>query len=262
MTSKNPSNELQTDATANNLPHNAMDYLQEGCVIIGRNRRYLYVNDAAARHGRTTKESLVGRPVLEAYPGLERTQWQDLLEECMESRVTQRFEYEFEYSDGEKKWFEFRFEPVPHGVFVLSVDITQRRQDQEQLRVSRKLEALGRLTGGIAHDFNNILTVILNCTDFALKDLDESERRHRDINEIGKAAGRAASLTRQLLAFSRRQVMKPEIVDLNEVLTNMRHMLQRLIGEDITIKSQLAEDLGKSSLDPSQIEQVIMNLVI
>ena len=123
------------------------------------------------------------------------------------------------------------------------------------------MEAVGRLAGGIAHDFNNLLTAISGYSEFLIAGLeDERQRRHAD--EIRKAAARAASLTGQLLAFSRRQVLQPRVLDLNSVVTDMDMMLRRLIGEDVELIALLDTDLGAVLADPTQIEQVIVNLVV
>lgn len=136
------------------------------------------------------------------------------------------------------------------------------RQSQEQLRQSQKLEAIGQLAGGIAHDFNNLLTVIGGYSDLLLmaSGLDESAREKME--EVKKAAERAASLTRQLLAFSRKQVLKPEVLDLNSLVDGLGKMLRRLIGEDVEIITSLRPEVNKINADPGQIEQVIVNLAV
>ena len=133
---------------------------------------------------------------------------------------------------------------------------------QEQLRQSQKIEAIGRLAGGIAHDFNNLLTVIKGYTQLSLLDLKENNPLWENIQEIQKATQRASDLTRQLLAFSRRQILAPKVVDLNSLLRDTEKMLRRMIGEDIELVTLLSENLGKVKIDPSQIEQVILNLAV
>ncbi|HWN12144.1 MAG TPA: PAS domain S-box protein [Pyrinomonadaceae bacterium] len=141
-------------------------------------------------------------------------------------------------------------------------DISDVRQLEEQLRQSQKLEAIGILAGGIAHDFNNLLTVILGYGDLTLKRLNEEDPLHRNISEANKAAARAAGLTRQLLAFSRKQVLQPRILTLNAVVSELEKMLRRLIGEDIGFRTVLDPELGSVRADPGQIEQIIMNLAV
>ena len=133
---------------------------------------------------------------------------------------------------------------------------------QEQLRQSQKVEAIGRLAGGIAHDFNNYLTVIKGYSELSRVELKEGDTLRGNIDEIQNAAERAASLTRQLLAFSRRQVMEIKVLDLNTILRDLDKMLRRVIGEDIELITLLAEDLGRARADVGQIEQVIMNLAV
>src|SRR4030043_82051 len=133
---------------------------------------------------------------------------------------------------------------------------------QEQLRQSQKVEAIGRLAGGIAHDFNNLLTVIKGYSELSRIELKEGDTLKGNIDEIQNAAERAASLTRQLLAFSRRQVMEIKVLDLNTILRDLDKMLRRVIGEDIELITLLAEDLGRARADVGQIEQVIMNLAV
>ncbi|MEO8842014.1 MAG: PAS domain S-box protein, partial [Kofleriaceae bacterium] len=133
---------------------------------------------------------------------------------------------------------------------------------EEQLRQSQKMDAVGRLAGGVAHDFNNLLSVILSYADFAIEDLDAGDPMRADIEQIRHAGLRAADLTRQLLTFSRQQVVEPKVLDLNDVLARMDKMLQRIVGEDVTLTTVPAATLGRVRVDPGSIEQVIMNLVV
>ncbi|HUX36455.1 MAG TPA: ATP-binding protein, partial [Rectinemataceae bacterium] len=148
-------------------------------------------------------------------------------------------------------------------------DITARKQAEQvrsdleaQLRGAQKMEAIGSLAGGVAHDFNNILSVILSNTGFVLKATPDGDPRRDDLLEVKKAAERAAGLTRQLLAFSRKQVLQPVPLDLNHVTTGLEKMLRRILGEDIDLVLALAPDIGLTRADPGQIEQVLMNLVV
>ena len=141
-------------------------------------------------------------------------------------------------------------------------DVTERRQLEDQFRQAQKMEAVGRLAGGVAHDFNNLLTVITSYSQLLLDDLGAEDARRADLQEIQKAAAGAATLTRQLLAFSRQQVLEPRVLDLNTVVAAAGKMLQRLIGEDVDLVTVLAPDLGAVKVDPGQVEQVVMNLAV
>jgi two-component system, cell cycle sensor histidine kinase and response regulator CckA len=141
-------------------------------------------------------------------------------------------------------------------------DITDRRSLEEQVILAQKMEAVGRLAGGVAHDFNNILTAIGGYTDLLLADLPDGDRRRHDVEEIHLAAQRAAALTQQLLAFSRRQMMQPKVVDLRSLVTNIEKMLRRLIGEDILFATVLHPRTGNVRADPGKLEQVIVNLAV
>ncbi len=141
-------------------------------------------------------------------------------------------------------------------------DVTERRSLEEQVILAQKMEAIGRLAGGVAHDFNNILTAIGGYTDLLLADLPEQDPRRHDVEEIDQAAQRAAGLTQQLLAFSRRQVMQPKVIDLNALVADIEKMLRRLIGEDILFATVLHPRLGNVRADPGKLEQVIVNLAV
>ncbi|HLQ59911.1 MAG TPA: response regulator [Gemmatimonadales bacterium] len=141
-------------------------------------------------------------------------------------------------------------------------DVTDRRILEEQVVLSQKMEAIGRLAGGVAHDFNNILTAIGGYTDLLLADLAPDDQRRRDVEEIYRAAERAAALTQQLLAFSRRQVLQPKVINLNALVPEVEKMLRRLIGEDILFATVLPPRLGNVRADPGQLEQVIVNLAV
>ena len=141
-------------------------------------------------------------------------------------------------------------------------DVSQQRSLENQFRQAQRLEAVGRLAGGIAHDFNNVLTAIGGYSELLLADLSPEDAKRRDVEEIRAAAQRAATLTRQLLAFSRKQVLQTRVLDLNTAVRTLDRLLQRLIGEDVKLELALAEPLGAVRADPAQIEQVILNLAV
>ncbi len=148
------------------------------------------------------------------------------------------------------------------GILGIVRDITDRLALEEQFRQAQKMEAVGQLAGGVAHDFNNLLTVIRSYSDLILDGLPAEDERRADIEEIREAARRATVLTRQLLAFSRRQVLQPSVVSLNTVVTGAERLLRRLIGEDVTLVTRLDPTLGAVKADPGQLEHVIMNLAV
>jgi len=147
-------------------------------------------------------------------------------------------------------------------VIVVNRDVTERRQLEKQLVQVQKMEAVGRLSGGVAHDFNNLLGVIIGYGEILEDSLRENPALAESVDQILKAGRQAASLTRQLLAFSRQQVLEPKVVDINEIVQETEKMLRRLIGEDILLATRLGKDLGKVKVDPAQLGQVVMNLAV
>jgi two-component system, cell cycle sensor histidine kinase and response regulator CckA len=369
------------------------DTMFEGVQIIDFDWRYVYLNRTAADHGRRARDDLIGRRMMDAYPGIERTEMFGLLGRCMTERVPHQMVNPFTYPDGRTAWFDLRINPIPLGVLVLSVDVSAQHAMEEQLRRSRedlattlecmvdgvittdvegritrmnpaaqaltgwseadglgrrldelvrflnhqtqapvehavervlqdglkiglandtvlvrrdgtavpiassgapirdadgatrgvvlllkdmkqeyeltsmlqqsqKMEAVGRLAGGVAHDFNNLLTVITSYADILLQDLGPQDPRRDDLQEIHKAAASAAALTRQLLAFSRQQVLEPRVLAVNEVVAGIQKLLARLLGEDVEVVTALAPGLDAVRADPGQLEQVIVNLAV
>ncbi len=173
----------------------------------------------------------------------------------------------YRHKDGTWRWIEalgtnLLEEPSVKAVIINYRDVTERRQLLEQLFQAQKMEAVGRLAGGVAHDFNNLLTAILGYSDMVLEKVLLDSPLHRYASEIKKAGERAASLTRQLLAFSRLQVMSPQVLDLNATILDMEKILRRVMGEDIILTTVPEVTPGRIKADPSQIEQVILNLAI
>jgi PAS domain S-box-containing protein len=172
-------------------------------------------------------------------------------------------------ADGRMAWAIFTANPVSDpetgqmtGAVVTFLDITERKHLEEQLRQSQKMEAIGRLAGGIAHDFNNLLTAIIGYSQLLLSRLEAGNPMQEELEEIKKAGERAASLTRQLLAFSRKELLQPQVLDLNDLVANLDKMLRRLIGEDIELVTIFGPRLELVEADPAQLEQVVLNLVV
>ncbi|MGC1685808.1 MAG: PAS domain S-box protein [Candidatus Acidiferrales bacterium] len=189
-------------------------------------------------------------------------------EQARSSGVGSRVEYRIRHKSGEWRMLESTASAVRNldgkveKLVIVNRDITERRQLEQQLVLSHKLEAIGRLSGGVAHDFNNLLGVIIGYAEALQQDSPGDESFLEAIDEILKAGHRAASLTQQLLAFSRKQVLEPKILDLNAVVSDIEKMLRRLIGEDIELTITCAADLGRVKADRGQIDQVIMNLAV
>ena len=380
--------------------HSTLENMLEGCQIIGFDWRYLYLNASVERHGRRSRDGLLGRTMMEAYPGIEHTELFAILSRCMTERTAHFFENKFYYDDGSFAWFELSVQPVPEGLFILSIDVTERKlaeatiaglhrrvelilnsagegiygsdvngritfvnpamaqmtgwepdellgQDahavfhhtrangtafpitecsihhalregrsyhtdddtywrkdgasiaveytstpiwedgqvagmvmvvkditerkwvaeeqallEEQLRQSQKLESIGRLAGGVAHDFNNQLTIIQLYSDLIRSKMAKDDPLLLKLEQIRQASDHAASLTQQLLAFSRKQILQPVALNLNNRVAKLHKMLARLIGEDINLSTVLEPGLWPVTADPGQIEQVIMNLVV
>jgi len=181
--------------------------------------------------------------------------------------LAEQLEFCFRRKDGSRLWALLAASPMfdENGTFTgalaMVADITERKLLEEQLLQSQKMEAIGRLAGGIAHDFNNLLGVIIGYGDLLLRRIDEPSLRPK-LEQMVKAGERASVLTRQLLAFSRKQVLEPRVLDLNALVTEMDTMLRRLIGEDIQLVTVVAAALGRVRADPGQLEQVLMNVVV
>jgi PAS domain S-box-containing protein len=185
-----------------------------------------------------------------------------------ESRVPYELEYRIVRPDSSERWIRDRAFPVRDAagrvirIAGVAEDVTEKRQLEIQLRQSQKMQAIGRLAGGVAHDFNNLLSVIFGHSALLAASFPTPERLRDSVAEINRAAERAAALTRQLLAFGRRQVVEPKILDLDSVLVESRNLLGRLIGEDVGLRMILSPGLRRVNVDPDQINQVLMNLVL
>ncbi|MBU4426125.1 MAG: PAS domain-containing protein [Proteobacteria bacterium] len=171
-------------------------------------------------------------------------------------------------SSGETRWISHVCQPVHDndgnwlGRRTSNRDITHQRELEAQLQHTKKMEAVGTLAGGMAHEFNNLMTAVLSYSSFLLTDLGQDDPMRKDVEEIRKAGKRASSLVKQLLAFSRKQVLQPAMLDLNSLLTDKEEMLRHLIGEDVELKMVPEQDLGRVKADPRQMEQVILNLAV
>jgi two-component system cell cycle sensor histidine kinase/response regulator CckA len=198
----------------------------------------------------------------------DRERIEAAIADALANRTEFRAEYRVVLANGEVRWRHATGrllgdrDGTPERVVGVAVDVTERKTLEEQFRQAQKMEAVGQLAGGIAHDFNNLLMVIGAGTAFVRDALPAGGSAREDLEAVDAAATRAAELTRQLLAFSRKQILKPELVDLNQVVRRVEPMLRRLIGEDIAVVTISAPGLPPVLADPGQLEQVLMNLAV
>jgi len=234
-------------------------------VIDKETRRFLEVNDAAVQQYGYSLSEFKRMSVLDLRPEEERARYLEQL-----NQIPNEGHYHGHWKHRKKDGKVIQVETISHELeyagrrvrLVVTQDISERQLLEQQLRQSQKMEAVGRLAGGVAHDFNNLLMVIKGHTELLVNVLPPSEHYSRKIEQIDRAADRASALTRQLLAFSRLQVLQPHVMNLNDVVEEMGRLLPRLIGEDIELVIRSSEDLGAIRADASQMEQVIMNLAV
>jgi len=252
----------------------------EGIMGLDRDGNITFVNPAAQKILGYSEEELIGKnthPLLHHHRP-DKTPYPE--EECpiyasfRDGKIYRMEEDVFWHKDKTPIHVQYTSTPIWEdgrlsGAVVTFQDITERKREEqereslrEQLQQAQKMQAIGQLAGGVAHDFNNLLTAICGNADLASLKLTKDNPVQRHIQEIQKVADRATSLTRQLLALSRKQPLKPKIVEVNSLIQNMEKMLSRLIGEDIEIMTNLQASLPKIKADPGQIEQIILNLVV
>jgi len=225
---------------------------------------FLEANHAAVVHYGYTREEFLSMTIADIRPPEDVDRLKDAVSKASGLALSGHWRHRLK--DGRLIDVEVASHTISYGgrPAVLSVlqDITHRKLLEDQLRQSAKMEAVGMLAGGIAHDFNNLLTIINGYSHILLNALPEADPNHSAVEQIMKAGERAATLTRQLLAHSRRQVLQPKLLNLNQLLTGMEAMLRRLIGEDIELRFVPGREIGQVSADPGQIEQVVMNLAV
>ncbi|MGC2235427.1 MAG: PAS domain S-box protein [Pyrinomonadaceae bacterium] len=254
---------LESEERYRDLVENARDIIYSHDLT----GKYLSVNKAAEHILGYAREECMGMTQAEVIAPECYEEARQMIERKLAGEEETVYELEAIAKDGRRVAIEVNTKLVfQDGVAVavqgIARDVTERKHLEEQLRQAQKMEAVGQLAGGIAHDFNNLLTAINGYSELTLRRLQAEDPLRPNIEEIKKAGDRAASLTRQLLAFSRKQVLQPKVLDLNTVVIELEKMLQRLIGEDIELQTLPASDLGRINADPGQIEQVIMNLAV
>lgn len=228
---------------------------------------YTSVNNAGEQITGYSREEALSMNILEIVAPEFIEKAREMIRRKLTGESLTAYELEIIAKDGHRIAIEVNSKLVfqdglPVGVQGIARDVTKRKQLEEQLRQSQKMEAIGRLAGGIAHDFNNLLTAITGYSEISMKPLRDEDPLLSNLQEIKKAGDRAASLTRQLLAFSRKQVLQPKLLDLNSVVVDMERMLRRLIGADIDLCTALDPKVSSIKADPGQIEQIIMNLAV
>jgi two-component system cell cycle sensor histidine kinase/response regulator CckA len=244
-------------------------------ILLRANDIIIYANSAALKLFRVNHpEELIGKRYLDLIHPDDRAISAERVKEIIEEdRPASLREHRIMALDGQIMQVESSGAPFKYRgetqVFGVYRDITERKRAEEekaklqdQLLQSQKMESIGRLAGGVAHDFNNMLGVILGHTEMAMEQVDPAQPLHADLTEIRKAAERSSNLTRQLLAFARKQTVSPRVLDLNETVAGMLNMLQRLIGEDIQLAWLPGVNLWPIKMDPSQIDQILANLSV
>jgi PAS domain S-box-containing protein len=228
--------------------------------------RFIDVNEAFVAICGLRRTEIIGRTPLELEICPDLDAHAQLFAQLRHGRSVRNFEYALQPRGGERRDCIVSAEAFPLGVekvsLIATVDVTEQRHLEKQLRHSQKLEAVGQFAAGVAHDFNNILTVIQGHTSLQLAAKDIDADMANSLEQVSIAADRAASLTRQLLTFSRKQVVQLRVLDLNEVVRNLHDMLGRVIGEEIELCCELSEGLPPIHADESNIEQIVMNLVV
>ena len=246
------------------LVENSSDAL----LLLDAEGRVVYMTSSSARQLGWTPDQMVGRSVFDfVHPDdtdIVTARMTDVIRNPG-MRVTQ--EVRFRHADGSWRTMEGigvnrLDDPSVRAIVVNARDVSDRRKLEEQLRMSQKMEAVGQLAGGVAHDFNNLLTAILGYCNLMLDDMKPDDPLRTDLDEIRAAGERAAALTRQLLAFSRRQMLQPAIVDINTIVQQMEKLLRRLISEDVELSTRLSTDLMTVRVDPASIEQILVNLAV
>jgi two-component system, cell cycle sensor histidine kinase and response regulator CckA len=246
------------------ISENALDMI----AVVDPDGRRLYNSPAYARILGFSEEELSGTSYFEHVHPDDVYNAQQAVKAATATNPGGTVQYRMRHKDGNWHVIESGASAILNAqgkvekFVIVNRDVSEQRQLEEKFRQAQKMEAVGRLSGGVAHDFNNLLGVIIGYAEFLQESLDPENSLRGSVDEILKAGKRAASLTRQLLAFSRQQVLDPKVIDFNAVVLDMDKMLRRLIGEDVELSTVLGPDLGRIKADQGQLEQVLLNLVV
>ncbi len=255
---------VEREALFRLISENAADMI----AVVDASGKRVYNSPAYERILGYTQEELLSTSAMEQVHPDDRARVEEVAKEARAGGAGRSIEYRMRHKNGSWRQLESTASTVRdeqgkvETLIIVNRDITERRHLEEQLRQSQKMEAVGRLSGGVAHDFNNLLGVIIGYAEFLQEGLDTANPLRASVDEILQAGKRAASLTRQLLAFSRQQVLDPKVLDLKTCVTDMEKLLRRLIGEDIELTTVMDPELGKVKADQGQLEQVVMNLAV
>src|SRR5207244_4362838 len=245
-----------------------VEHSSDALILLDGDGRVTYVSASSQRHLGWTAADMLGRSIFDFLHSDDRELAGARIADAVQrpgATITQ--ELRFQHADG--TWHHMECvgvnrlnEPSVGAIVINARDVTERRRLEDQLRQSQKMEAVGQLAGGVAHDFNNLLTAILGYCNLMLDDMATDNPMRGDLEEIRSAGERAAALTRQLLAFSRRQMLQPQVVDINLLVRQMEKLLRRVLTGGIELVTSLAPDVVLVKVDPSSFEQVIVNLAV
>jgi PAS domain S-box-containing protein len=230
--------------------------------------RVTYLTPSSERHLGWKRDQMIGHSIFDFVHPDDRPVVSQRMADVLEHPLRPiMLELRFQHSDGDWRIMEGvgvnrLSDPSVKAIVVNARDVTDRRKLEDQLRQSQNMEAVGQLAGGVAHDFNNLLTAILGYCSLMLDEVPQEDPLRPDLMEIQAAGERAAALTRQLLAFSRRQMLQPQVVDVNTLIRQLEKLLRRLISEDVELVAALAADLQPVRVDPASIEQILVNLAV
>lgn len=236
--------------------------MMEGVHVLSHEWKYLYLNPAAERHNRRPNVELLGRSYLEVWPGIEQTEVFGVIAEAMRERQHRDYQSQFVFPDGDIGWFDLRITPIPQGITIMSIDITNQKILELQLAQTAKMEALGRFASGIVHDFNNVLTSIQSYSEL----IDTASKKGKPVdsylNRMQELISTASQLVKQILQFAGRGSTNRELVDFNMLIESKLDGLKRLVGAQIDTQLNKGDGLAPVQIDPLTVERVLMNLLL